>query len=198
MALLSSSSSSSSPQENSAMMEKYLNLLESRETEALKLTQERDTWLEEKEYNTLLRLAIGNIPLDEKKSDPMNRAIQKAKRLASKVPIKKRERDLSDTTPKPKRKYVRRKLTASDQEEKKPTVAKRNNNTSESTSSSSATQEGDGTTSSDEAFVSVGDGELDDDTRLFIHRTIGSMKVSSPLSSPKAKTSSCVLADTFL
>jgi hypothetical protein len=186
----------SSPQQQENMMEKYLKLLESREIEALRLTQERDTWLEEKEYNTLLRLAIGNIPLEEKKSDPMNRAIRKAKRLASKTPTKKRERDLSDTTPKPKRKYVRRKLTASDQEEKKPTLTKRDR-TSDSTSSSSITEEGDGTTSSDDAFVSVGDGDLDDDTRLFIHRTIGSMKVS-PLSPPKAKSSSCIIADTFL
>lgn len=184
------------------IMEKYIKLLESREAEALKLTQERETWLEEKEYNTQLRLAIGNIPVNEKKSDPTNRAIRKAKKLASTAPSKKRNRDATDTTPKPKRKYVRRKLTASDQAEQKKVSVAAATIPSGTTSSSSTEGEDDedeeSTTSSDEAFISFTEGELGDDTLLSIHKAVDKMKTTSPsLSKPKL-SHSLVISDSFL
>lgn len=187
--------------EQHTIMEKYIKLLESREAEALKLTQERETWLEEKEYNTQLRLAIGNIPVNEKKSDPTNRAIRKAKKLASTAPSKKRNRDATDTTPKPKRKYVRRKLTASDQaEQKKISIAAASipSGTTSSSSTEGEDDEEESTTSSDEAFISFTEGELGDDTLLSIHKAVDKMKTTSPsLSKPKL-SHSLVISDSFL
>lgn len=189
--------------EQHTIMEKYIKLLESREAEALKLTQERETWLEEKEYNTQLRLAIGNIPVNEKKSDPTNRAIRKAKKLASTAPSKKRNRDATDTTPKPKRKYVRRKLTASDQaEQKKVSVAATiPSGTTSSSSTENDDDEEESTTSSDEAFISFTEGELGEDTLLSIHKAVDKMKTtssSSPSSSKPKLSHSLVISDSFL
>lgn len=82
----------------------YVTLVKCREADLAKHQHFYDAFIQLKDYNTSLRMAIANIPSTNKGNN--QQAIKKAKRLANKEPA-----PLLPVTPKPKRSYTRRKQT---------------------------------------------------------------------------------------
>lgn len=164
------------------LREKYIKLLENREADASKLLHERKTLIEEKEYTTSLRIAIANIPLDNKKTSNQQaiQAIRKAKRLAAVTSTNKRKYPTKDES-KPKRKYVRRKIM--DTEKNVKSSSKRQ----DASESVNDTYEEDDSLSSDieDSFISGTESDMDDTTRQTLQKVIGKMRSSSPSSIEK-------------
>lgn len=96
----------------------YIQLLEKRDDDLTRHERLIESFIQLKEYNTNLRIAIVNIPQETaKNTTQVAQAIKKAKRLASKepeieTPEKKRKSVFEDTTPRVKRPYKKRKALA--------------------------------------------------------------------------------------
>ena len=96
---------------NGSLKDNYITLMKCRELDLVKHQHFLDSFIQLKDYNTDLRIAISNIPEKNKNSQ----AIKKAKRLANKEPtLYKRQQQQQPQQPqRVKRAYTRRKLTAS-------------------------------------------------------------------------------------
>lgn len=177
--------------ELNVLREKYIKLLENRESFVL----ERERFIEEKEYNTALRLAIANIPVDSKKktNSATLQAIRKAKRLATNGPSSKKRKYDSDATEKPKRKYVRRKLTASvttttttNDEHQKQTTEEDEHIADSSDHSNEADEE------EDDSFITGTESDMNEDTRLTLHKILHRKNAS-----PDKEKQKLVISDVF-
>lgn len=107
----------------------YVKLVECREADLAKHQHFYDAFIQLKDYNTSLRMAIVNIPSTNKGIN--QQAIKRAKRLANKEPA-----PLLPVTPKPKRAYNRRNQTPSSRERTTDSISLDHSESSESTTSS--------------------------------------------------------------
>ena len=108
----------------------YVKLVKCREADLAKHQHFYDAFIQLKDYNASLRMAIANIPSTNKGGN--QQAIKKAKRLANKEPA-----SLLPVTPKPKRAYNRRNQTPSSRERTMDSSSLDHSESSESTTSSS-------------------------------------------------------------
>ena len=109
-----------------------------------------DAFIQLKDYNTSLRMAIVNIPTTNKGIN--QQAIKKAKRLANKEPA-----PLLPVTPKPKRAYNRRNQTPSSRERSSLDHSESSESTTHSDSLSTVTS-----SSSESSSISTSESGEDD------------------------------------